>query len=248
MLQNPLNQKLNQHRAKLSTVLKSLSLTLAISLIDFPALAQINLATLINILGQDDKVFIENQVAEVRDQAALGEQVRTEQARAQLDFNTGATGRLAENSTIRVGQCVEVEEGVLVASGPANGCVMGFSAGVQGTIYVVSAETINNNQVGTINVLEGEIRLSSQNNPNDPNARVIREGQQVRNLTQGLNISEVVIQRISKEEYEAIITGPLFQGYPEPLPGQEKINEVCERLYGNCRPVAGTPQPVRGLW
>lgn len=243
-----LTPKLDQHRARISTVLKSLSLTLAISLIDFPALAQINLATLINIVGQDDKVFIENQVAQVSDQAALGDQVRTEQARAQLDFNTGATGRLVENSTITVGQCVEVQQGVLVASGPATGCVVGFSAGVQGTIYVVTAQTINNIPVGAINVLEGEIRLSAQTNPNDPNARIIREGQQVTGLTQGLNLSEVAIRQISKKEYEALITGPLFKGYPEPLPGQEKINEVCERLYGNCKPVAGTPEPVRGLW
>ncbi|MBE9145838.1 hypothetical protein [Planktothrix mougeotii] len=218
-------------------------------LINFPALAQINLATLMDIIGNNNEVFIEEQVAQVPEQASLGQNIRTEQARAQIDFNTGATGRMAENSKIIVGQCVEVQEGVLIASGPANGCLLEFATGVQGTIYMLNVDRNNNtnSNTGTIRVLEGEIQLSSRNNPNDPNPITIQEGQKVSNLTQGLALSQVSVQRISKQEYEDIITGPLFQGYKTPLPNEDKLNEVCKRLYGNCRPVGGNG-PVRGLW
>ncbi len=246
--------KLNfkQEENQQNTLLKSLrilSLMGAFFLIDFPALAQINLATLIDIIGNNNQVFIEDQVAEVKEQAALGQTIRTEQARAQIDFNTGAAGRMTENSQIIVGQCVEVQEGALMASGPANGCILGFSTAVQGTIYMLDVEKNNNTNTntGTIRVLEGKIQLSLRNNPNDPNPITIQEGQKVASLTPNLALSQVSVQRMTKQEYEGIITGPLFQGYKTPLPNQDKINEVCKRLYGNCATVGGNV-PVRGLW
>jgi hypothetical protein len=217
--------------------------------IDFPAFAQINLATLMDIVGDQNAVFIEDKVAQVQEQATLGQAIRTEQARAQIDFNTGATGRMAENSQITVGQCLDVQEGVLIASGPANGCILSFSTGVQGTIYVLNVERNNNTNInsGTIRVLEGQIQLSLRDNQNDPNIITIREGQKVSSLRSGLTLSQIALEQISKQEYEEIITGPLFKGYKTPLPNQDKLNDVCKRLYGNCRPVGGD-SPVRGLW
>lgn len=232
--------------------LSSFSIFTTILLLRFPALAQINLARLLEIIGNNEAVFIEQQVAQVNDTAALGEEVRTEQARTQLSFNNGAEGRMDENTSITVGQCVEVQEGVLVASGPANGCLVGFGVGVQGTIYLVNVDAQNR---GTLNVLQGQVRLGLQNNfTTDPNALTVQEGQKITGLVQGLALSEVVIQQMTKQEYEGIITGRMFKGYQKPLPEQDKINEVCKRLYGNCAPVGGTQPnsgnttPVRGLW
>ncbi|WP_413160740.1 hypothetical protein ACL6C3_19725 [Capilliphycus salinus ALCB114379] len=229
----------------------SLGVALIIAFTAIEAIAQIDLAILTEILGDNNEVFIENQVAQENDDATLGEEVRTEQARAQIDFNTGAAGRMSENSSIVVGQCLEVQQGFLVASGPANGCLSGFAIGVQGTIYLMSADE---DGVGTINVLEGEIQLATQDNPDDPNALTITAGQRVTQLTQGLALADITIEQMTKEEYEAIITGPLFRGYENPLPDQDKINEVCERLYGDCVAVGSEPRqppngtPVRGLW
>ncbi|MGB3190526.1 MAG: hypothetical protein WBB43_14025 [Limnoraphis sp.] len=232
----------------------SLGVAFTIALTAIPAIAQIDLAIVTEILGDNNEVFIENQVAQESDDAALGEEVRTEQARAQLDFNTGASGRMTENSSIVVGQCIEVQQGALVASGPANGCLSGFAVGVQGTIYLMSADE---DGIGTINVLEGQIQLALQDNPDDPNALVISAGQRVARLTQGLALADITIEQLTKEEYEAIITGPLFRGYQNPLPAQDKIDEVCKRLYQNCVAVGSEPPqpteppngtPVRGLW
>jgi hypothetical protein len=240
----------------------SLGVALTITLMAIPALAQIDVAILTEILGDNNEVFIENQVAQESDDATLGEEVRTEQARAQLDFNTGASGRMTENSSIVVGQCIEVQQGVVVASGPANGCLSGFAVGVQGTTYLMSADE---DGIGTITVLEGQIQLALQDNPDDPNALVISAGQRVGGLTQGLALAEITIEQITKQEYEAIITGPLFRGYQNPLPDQDKIDEICKRLYGSCLAVGSEPPqppkpqppqpseppngtPVRGLW
>ena len=229
----------------------NLGVALTIALVAIEAIAQVDLAILTEILGDNNEVFIENQVAQENDDATLGEEVRTEQARAQLDFNTGASGRMTENSAIVVGQCIEVQEGVVVASGPANGCLSGFAVGVQGTTYLMSADE---DGIGTITVLEGEIQLAPQDNPDDPDALTINAGQRVTGLTQGLALAEITIEQITQEEYEAIITGPLFRGYENPLPDQDKIDEVCERLYGDCVAVGSEPPqppngtPVRGLW
>ncbi|HEY9866192.1 MAG TPA: hypothetical protein V6D21_18615 [Candidatus Obscuribacterales bacterium] len=240
-------EKNQQHRV--FSILKTLGLIGGLSLIDFPALAQINLATLTDIIGNNNQVFIEDQVAEVKEQATLGQEIRTQQARAQVDFNTGANGRMAENSRITVGQCAELQEGVLIASGPANGCILGFATGVQGTTYVLNIDRNNQTNVntGTIRVLEGKIVLSSPNDPNNPNPITLEAGQKVSSLTSNLRLSQISIERMTKQEYETIIIGPLFQGFKTPLLNQDKINDVCKALYGNCRPVGGE-KPVRGLW
>ncbi|NJO46269.1 MAG: hypothetical protein HC835_11895 [Oscillatoriales cyanobacterium RM2_1_1] len=225
---------------------------LGAALISLPALAQVNQATITAILGRDQEVFIQDQTAQENDSANLGEEVRTEAARAQLSFNTGAAGRMTENSSVLVGQCIEVEQGTVIASGPANGCIAGFAVGVQGTIYVMRADA---GGIGSIFVLEGQVRLASQDNPNDPNALVINAGQKIPRLTRGLALQNLVIEQLSQGEYEQIITGPLFQGYPQPLAGQEKIQQICDRLYGKSCVAVGSklPQiedgtPVRGLW
>jgi hypothetical protein len=236
-----------QHR--LLNLGKVLGLIGGISLVNFPALAQINLAILTDIIGNNNQVFIEDQVAEVKEQATLGQEIRTQQARAQIDFNTGGNGRMGENSKMTVGQCAEVQEGVLIASGPANGCILGFATGVQGTTYVLNVDKNNQTNVntGTIRVLEGKILLSSPDDPNNPNPVTIEAGQKVSSLTPDLRLSQILIEKMTKQEYEAIIIGPLFQGFKTPLLHQDKINDVCKILYGNCRPVGGE-KPVRGLW
>ncbi|MGB3404621.1 MAG: hypothetical protein WBA77_18195 [Microcoleaceae cyanobacterium] len=235
------------------SLLTGLSTIIAITAISFPSLAQINLAVLLEILGGENEVFIEDQVAQESDDAALGEEVRTEDARAQLSFNNGAAGRIDQNTSIVVGQCIEVEQGAIVASGPANGCLSDFAVGVEGTIYLMQ---IDQDNIGQINVLEGEVLLRRQDNLENPNPLTIEAGQKVVGLAQDLALENVVIEPMTKEEYIAIITGPLFQDYQDQLPDEDKINQVCERLYEDCLAVGSEPPqtateaetPIRGLW
>ena len=250
-----MNQKLKLGRLlsqRLFTLLPvGIGVSAAIALTSFPSLAQINLAILLEILGGENEVFIEDQVAQENDDATLGEEVRTEQARAQLSFNNGAAGRIDENSSIIVGQCIEVEQGAIVASGPANGCLSDFAVGVEGTIYLMRVDQDN---IGRIDVLEGQVLLRRKDNLENPNPLIIEAGQTATDLLQDLALEEVVIEALTKEEYEAIITGPLFRDYQDQLPDEDKIDQVCERLYGDCvavgsePPETGTETPVRGLW
>jgi hypothetical protein len=246
-----MNLKLKLGRSVFILLPMGMGISAAIAFTSLPSLAQINLAILLEILGGENEVFIEDQVAQESDDATLGEEVRTEQARAQLSFNNGAAGRIDENSSIIVGQCIEVEQGALLASGPANGCVSDFAVGVEGTIYLMQVDQDN---IGQINVLEGQIQLRRQDNLENPNPLIIEAGQKATGLVQDLALENVVIEPLTKEEYEAIITSPLFRDYEEPLPDEDKINEVCERLYGDCLavgsepPETGTETPIRGLW
>ncbi len=250
-----MNHKLNfrpfQPQYLLTSLLIGLSTVTAMTFISLPTLAQISLATLLEILGDNNEVFIEDQVAQENENANLGEEVRTEQARAQLEFDNGAAGRIDENTAITVGQCIEVEQGALVASGPANGCLSAFAVGVEGTIYVMR---VDQESIGGIDILEGQIQLRRQDNLENPNPLIIEAGQRVTGLEPGLALEDVVIEDLTKEEYEAIITSPLFRGYQDQLPDEEKINEICQQLYGDCvavgsePPKTGTQTPIRGLW
>jgi hypothetical protein len=218
-----------------------------------PAIAQINQATLREVIG-GTQVYIENQQAQVNDTANFQDEVRTEgSTRAGLRFNNGAAGRLGTNASVIVGQCVEVARGQLLVSGPANGCVSGFAIGVQGTIYVVETEATDPTVLGRIKALEGDVQLNKQVVDSDETRAPVRlnQGQKVAILANG---ELGPIETIPAEEFAEILTGPLFQGFNEPVPNQNRLREVCIDLYSpqyQCS-TAGVPQlrsqPVRGLW
>lgn len=218
-----------------------------------PAIAQINQATINEIIGGTE-VFIEAQQAQVSDTANFQEVVRTENStRAGLRFNNGAAGRLGENSSVIVGQCVEVQRGQLLVSGPANGCVSGFDIGVQGTIYVVDANTTNPNILGRILALESSVQLNKRStDPNEtPLPTALNQGQKVAILANG---ELGPIETIPAEEFADILTGSLFQDFNEPVPNQNELRAVCLELYApeyQCS-ATGVPQrrsqPIRGLW
>jgi hypothetical protein len=238
-------------------LLGGFSLVLFLGFLRFPAVAQVNQAVIQEILGGDG-VFIEEQVASVSDRAQFQETVRTEgQTRTSLSFNNGATGRLGENASVTIGQCVEVESGQLLVSGPANGCLSGFTVAVQGTIYTLEKDPNNPDSLGSLRVLEGNVQINKTETeqpsvqPSVPTQ--IAQGQKVSVSPLG-ELGQ--IELIPAEEYAEILTGPLFEGYQEPLPDQSKLQDVCQDLYPNYNCTAsGVPvtrnepaQPVRGLW
>ena len=109
------------------------------------------------------QVFIQNRQAKLNDSAKRGQRVRTGKARAQLTFNTGAIGRLAQNSVLTVGQCARLQQGTLLVNGAMNGCTASVVAGVRGTTYVLEANRGNRG----LKVLEGEVVVSQRQAPND---------------------------------------------------------------------------------
>jgi hypothetical protein len=120
-------------------------------------------ARITQVLDGSD-VFIQNRQAKLNDSAKRGQRVRTGQTRAQLTFNTGAIGRLAQNSVLTVGQCARLQQGTLLVNGAMNGCTASVVAGVRGTTYVLEANRSGN---ANIKVLEGEVVVSQRQEPND---------------------------------------------------------------------------------
>lgn len=210
------------------------------------AKAQISEATIIEILDGNE-VFIENKEAQVNDNANLGQRIHTKKSRTALEFNNGAQGRLGSGSEVTVGQCIEVHQGAIIASGPANGCLSGFIVNVQGTIYLMEAKK---NGKGNIKVLEGEVEITPTNGAEHQNPFTLRQGQKLKILGRGLLGP---LEPLTPEEFANIIRGKLFQGFQVSLHNQDSLPTVCQQLFpnfacpapGNIRPRPRLPGGIR---
>ncbi|MDY6786267.1 MAG: hypothetical protein SW833_27600 [Cyanobacteriota bacterium] len=246
----PRTQKRGFRRIALG-LLGGFCLALLLGLPHIPAVAQINQAVIQEVVDGDE-VFIEEQQASVSDRAQFREKVRTEgQTRTSISFSNGAAGRLGQNASVIVGQCIEVESGQLLVSGPANGCLSGFTVAVEGTIYVLEKDPDNPNSLGSLRTIEGEVQINKPEEPGRPAVPIsLAQGQKVSVAPTG-ELQRV--EPIPAEEFASILTGPLFEGYREPIPNQSRLQGVCRELYPtyNCT-TAGVPvrrsEPVRGLW
>lgn len=202
-----------------------------------PASAQITQAVIQEILD-GDRVFIEETLAVVDAIANFQEKVSTEDARTSLAFSNGAVGRLGPNSQVLIGQCIEVQQGLLLASGPANGCTANFQIGVEGTIYVME---VGDEGISQVNVLEGEIVVTG-----DPNSDpvTVSQGNRLEINRQG-RIGPV--RRLSQADVEAILTGVLFDGFQGELPGMARLQRVLQNLYPdlNLPRLPGFNLPIR---
>ncbi len=121
--------------------LLSIGSIFSLNALALPSQAQITQAVIQEILD-GNQVYIQKNQARVRDNANFGQVVLTKKSRTGLAFNNGAAGRLGTHATVTVGQCVELEAGQLLVSGPVNGCVGGMTATVQGTLYVLEKPII----------------------------------------------------------------------------------------------------------
>lgn len=241
-----------------------------------------------------NQVFIQNRQARVNDVANRGQQVRTGRARAQVNFNTGAVARLSSNSVLTVGQCAQLQRGVLLVNGAVNGCTSSVTAGVRGTTYILEVDDDGHEE---IKVLEGEVVVTKNNAgaiaPDQPepvelldnlrsrvkqlsiprvpgvgipstrpspspspspspdpviesadpeNTVVLSAGQKVA-TRRGSPLGPV--EDITLEEINAILSGSLFNGYLQSLPGYAAIQRTLQRIYpGLSLPgVPGLPAP-----
>lgn len=198
----------------------------AIALYPLTASALVNQATVQEILD-GDQVFIEEVQAEVDAVAKIQQSVSTKDARAGLLFNNGSVGRLGPNSSLTIGQCIEVKQGILLASGPANGCTATFDIGIQGTIYVME---VNAQGEAQVKVLEGELTInpkaSDSSTANEPIA--VKAGEKIQISPEGVlgTVAELL-----QSDVESILNGVLFQGFNLELPGTAELQAVLESLY-----------------
>ncbi|MDY6782633.1 MAG: hypothetical protein SW833_08830 [Cyanobacteriota bacterium] len=198
-----------------------LGLVLIVGLFQIPVRAQITLATVQEIID-GDRVFIEQTLAKVNDTADFQQTIATEDARASLLFDDSAVGRMGPNTTLVVGQCIELKEGLLLASGPANGCTTTFEVGVQGTTYAMAVDEEGN---ANVKVLEGEVQLKPMDGQN---AIALSQGEQIDISPQGIFST---ILDISQGEIETLLQGALFDGFQVALPQAGKLQQALRELY-----------------
>ncbi|MDJ1182378.1 hypothetical protein [Roseofilum casamattae] len=205
-------------------LLRTLFGAAAIASFSLPGFAQINQAEVNEILDSED-VFIEAETAKVEDKADFGQAVRTQEARAGLEFDNGAVGRLGSNSSVTVGQCVEVQNGQLLVSGPVDGCIAGFLVNVEGTVYVLEVDGDNK---GTIKVIEGTVFVIPQGAAEAVAPVVLTAGKKLPVV--GNLLGE--IQDITPEEFAQLVAGELFQGFTIPVTAEGVLRSVCLQLFG----------------
>ncbi|MGB3308346.1 MAG: hypothetical protein WBG32_21060 [Nodosilinea sp.] len=140
--------------------------TLAVSMLlaapEYQAQAQANSAATVTEILDSNQVYIQNRTARVNSLAQQRQQVRTRAARTSLRFNSGAVARLAHNSSLVVGQCAQLNRGLLLVNGTLNGCSTSTVAGVRGTIYTIEVTDMGKT---IIQVYEGEVVIKRNLNP-----------------------------------------------------------------------------------
>lgn len=185
-----------------------------------PAVAQINLAVIQEILD-GNQVFIEKNQAKVQDQANFGQIILTKDSRAGILFNNGAAGRLGNNASVAVGQCVEVQQGTILVSGPINGCMAGITVAVQGTIYVLEKTDEN---AGNVKVIEGAVQVAPQDGSSPP--VTVKEGEKI-DVLQGI-LGQII--PMTPEELVSLLNGQLFTGFQIPVTAEGALQSACSRL------------------
>ncbi|MEA5472355.1 hypothetical protein [Spirulina sp. 06S082] len=216
-------------------ILASFGIIIYSALRPIPAIAQINQAIVQEIVKSDENaeengVFIDEDLAEVDAIALLKQKIVTQAASTSLLFSNGAMGRLGPQSSVIVGQCIEVQQGLLLASGPANGCTATFEIGVEGTVYVMEVNAAGETQ---IKVLEGELKVKltkeeSETTEETPQEIAIKAGEKIAITPSGLfgQVAELL-----QSDVENILNGALFKGFNSPLLGTSALQESLENLY-----------------
>jgi hypothetical protein len=185
-----------------------------------PAQAQITQAIVQEIID-GDQVYIQETPAKIDDKADFGQAITTQESRTSLLFNNGAAGRLGRDSSVLVGQCVEVDKGELLISGPVNGCVAGLSVAVKGTLYVLQKDEEQN---GTVKVIEGTVLVTSPDKPEEPVA--VNAGEKI-SIIQGI-LSGII--PMSQDEIMSLLQGQLFSGFQIPITPEGALQAVCSRI------------------
>jgi hypothetical protein len=192
--------------------------------------------TIVQIAGGDG-VFVQTRKARLNDVAQSGQQIRTEQASTQVEFNNRAIARLGPNSRLTVGGCgAQLQQGKALISGPVTSCTQTITAAVRGTTYTVE---IKEDGQEVLEVLEGEVEVRRLRGDSQRQWQV-RGGE---NCIVGLD--RVDIRPLRAEEFERTLQGWAFKGFQQDDRKLERIQQVYARLYPGRRfPIRRGPQSV----
>ncbi|KMM17345.1 hypothetical protein [Synechococcus sp. GFB01] len=119
-----------------------------------PADAAVFQSAQIRKIVEGKEVYINGKTAKVKDTARSGQQLRTGRSRVELLFDNKSIGFLGRSSVITVGsQCMKLDRGAVLVSGPQKTCLGTKVLGVTGTTTIVSKDA--NNDAYNVITLEG---------------------------------------------------------------------------------------------
>jgi hypothetical protein len=162
-----------------------------------------------------NELYIDRKQARVKEKATAPQQVSTQNSRGQIAFPSGAVGRLNRFSLLRLGQgCFLIGKGQILVSGRQNGCTRSARLSVRGTNYLIE---VGEDGEGQLSVLEGTVEVEplKDGEPSGQPPTTVQAGQRVRLSAEGVILA---ILALSTGDYNAILSGPLFQGFQLPLP------------------------------
>ncbi|CAK6690232.1 FecR domain-containing protein [Synechococcus sp. BA-124 BA4] len=161
------------------------------------------------------ELFIDERQARVNDKAVTPQEVSTRNSRAQLGFPSGAAGRLNRFSLLRLGQdCFLLSKGQVLVSGKQAGCTRSSRLSVRGTNYLLAVDESGGTE---LSVLEGSVEVEPLNGgqPAPGGATTVNAGEKLQLSPAGVVLT---LLKLSNGDYNAILGGPLFQGFTTPLP------------------------------
>lgn len=118
-----------------------------------PADAAVFQSAQIRKIVDGKEVYINGKTAKVKDTARSGQQLRTGRSRVELLFDNKSIGFLGRSSVITVGsQCLKLDRGAVLVSGPQKTCLGTKVLGVTGTTTIVDTQFASNGEK-TYNVI-----------------------------------------------------------------------------------------------
>ncbi|MFN5221956.1 MAG: iron dicitrate transport regulator FecR [Cyanobacteriota bacterium] len=173
-----------------------------------------------------DQLFVEGRKAKVSQQASAPEAVSTKASRGALSFPNGAVGRINRFSQMRLGQsCFLLDRGQVLVSGKAAGCTRSARLSVRGTNYLLVVDEQGESQ---LSVLEGsvEVDVLRDGEPSGTAPTTVQAGQRLRLSAQGVVLA---LLSLTSGDYDAILRGPLFNGFRLPLPQYGSLESYLRR-------------------
>ncbi|MCU0528848.1 MAG: FecR family protein [Cyanobium sp. Prado107] len=180
-----------------------------------PALATATTAVVQEILDGKE-LYIDQQQARVKQRAAAPQAISTRNSRGQLQFQSGAVGRINRLSRLQLGAgCFQLDRGQILVSGPQAGCTRSARMSVRGTNYVLE---VDEQGAAELSVLEGTVEVTPlQDGEPDSQASpvTVEAGQRLRLSPEGVVLT---LLQLAAGDYTSILNGPLFEGFRLPLP------------------------------
>ena len=206
--------------------LASLTGALLLTLLPPPLPARSAERAVIQEILDGDQLFVDGQKARVKQQAAAPDDVSTKASRGALAFPGGAVGRINRFSRMRLGQsCFLLESGQVLVSGKAAGCTRSARLSVRGTNYLLEVDEQGDSQ---LSVLEGTVEVEPLKDgaPTGTGPTTVQAGQRLRLSAQGVVLA---LLGLSSGDYDAILRGPLFEGFRLPLPNVGSLESYLRR-------------------